>query len=262
MEDYQDVNDNKIKFKGKTIANVESDGEVRQLELLITTRQAHPLLGLDWMEELGKTLKSETPHHTINHIDKPDTDITTLKVSSTNFLQKPHNNIIEVDIQLKKEAKLIQQKSRPITIHLQPAVEKEIEKLKKAGTHRISVRHRRNLFCESCGNHNKQNKSVKKELDSRKMNEITVKRKAQMTNMEKLISRISRKIADGPADEIWISKFDLDYAYGQLQPSKKAMDLGIIAVTGGNFTGYYGFLKGFYVLADIPTIFKKKMTIH
>ena len=80
-----------------------------------------------------------------------------------------------------------------------------------------------------------------------------------MPNMEELISRISRKIADGPADEIWISKFDLDYAYGQLQLSKRAMDLCIFAVTGGNFTGYYRFLKGFYGLADIPTFFQEKI---
>ena len=48
-------------------------------------------------------------------------------------------------------------------------------------------------------------------MESRKLNEIKVKKKAQMPNMEELISRISRKIADGPTDEIWISKFDLDY---------------------------------------------------
>ena len=49
------------------------------------------------------------------------------------------------------------------------------------------------------------------------MEEITTKRKAQMPNMEELTSRISMNIADVPGDEIWISKFDLDYAYGQLQ---------------------------------------------
>ena len=36
------------------------------------------------------------------------------------------------------------------------------------------------------------------------------------------------------------------------------MDLCIFAVTGGNFTGYYRLLKGFYGLADIPTIFQEK----
>ena len=77
--------------------------------------------------------------------------------------------------------------------------------------------------------------------------------------MEELISRISRKIADGEEHDIWISKFDLDYAYCQLPLSKNTRDLCIFAVTGGNFTGYYRFLKGFYGLADIPTIFQEKI---
>ena len=58
-----------------------------------------------------------------------------------------------------------------------------------------------------------------------------------MPNMEELTSRISRKMENGPSAETWISKFDLDFAYGQLQLSKQAMDLCIFAVTGGNFTG-------------------------
>ena len=105
----------------------------------------------------------------------------------------------------------------------------------------------------------KKDKTVKIALDSRKLNEITVKRRAQMPNMEELISRISRKIADGETDIICISKLDLDYTYGQLQLSKLAKDLCIFAITGCNFTGYYRFLKGFYGLADIPTIFQEKI---
>ena len=67
------------------------------------------------------------------------------------------------------------------------------------------------------------------------------------------------KTADGQADEIWISKLDLDYAYGQLRLSNGAMDLCIFAVTVGNFFGYCLFLKGFYGLAAIPTIFQEKV---
>ena len=37
-----------------------------------------------------------------------------------------------------------------------------------------------------------------------------MKRKALMPNMDELISRISRTIANGATDQIWISKFDLD----------------------------------------------------
>ena len=53
-----------------------------------------------------------------------------------------------------------------------------------------------------------------------------------MPNMEESISQISRKITDGPADEIKISKLDLDNAYEQLLLSKEARNLCIFAVTG------------------------------
>ena len=83
-----------------------------------------------------------------------------------------------------------------------------------------------------------------------------------MPNMEDLISRISRKIADGPADEIWISKFDLDYAYGQLKPSRRAMDLCMFAVTGGNFTNITSSQKVSRGWQTSPQFFKKKLTKH
>ena len=50
----------------------------------------------------------------------------------------------------------------------------------------------------------------------------------------------------------------MDYAYGQLPLSKNAMDLCILAVTGENFTSYNRFLKGFYGLADMPTMFQEQ----
>ena len=85
-ENYRDVNDSKIKFEGKTLANIEIDGKTKQLELLITTEQTHPLLDRNWMKELGITLKTERPHQSINNINKPDqinngpdADIATLK---------------------------------------------------------------------------------------------------------------------------------------------------------------------------------------
>ena len=37
---------------------------------------------------------------------------------------------------------------------------------------------------------------------------MTRSQSAEQPAVLELISRISRKIADGPADEIWISKFD------------------------------------------------------
>ena len=95
-EDYRDVNDNKVMFEGKTLANIVIDGKSKQLELLINTKQTHPLLGLNWMKELGLPLKTETSHQSINNISRPDqnnngtdADIATLKSKFHKlFLQK------------------------------------------------------------------------------------------------------------------------------------------------------------------------------
>ena len=54
-----------------------------------------------------------------------------------------------------------------------------------------------------------------------------------------------------------ITKFDFDYAYGQLKLDDPTRNLCIFTVTGGEFTGYYRFRKGFYGLADISTIFQE-----
>ena len=67
----------------------------------------------------------------------------------------------------------------------------------------------------------KKDKSIKIALDSRKLNGATIKRKAQMPNMEELISRISRKKSEEKEGEIHITKLDFDFAYGQLRLNRK-----------------------------------------
>ena len=211
------------------------------------------------MNQLGIKLDTEKSYLKIQNIQE-NSDVIELKRKFTKlFHENKTVKGIEVDIQLKLDAKLIQQKGRPIPIHLQPAVGKEIEKLIKNGHIGRATNIDKNCFVSPAVITVKKNKTVKIALDSRKINEITVKRKAQMPNMEELISRISRKTADGETDLIWISKLDLDYAYGKMQLSKDAKDLCIFAITGSNFTGHYRFLKRFYGLADIPTIFKEKI---
>ena len=105
----------------------------------------------------------------------------------------------------------------------------------------------------------KKDKSLKTALDSRKLNEVTIKRKAQMPNMEELISQISRKISEGTEGEILATKLSFDNAYGQIKLDENTKNLCIFTVQGGAFTRYYRFLKGFYGLADIPTIFQERI---
>ena len=80
-----------------------------------------------------------------------------------------------------------------------------------------------------------------------------------MPNMEELISRISRKISEGKEGEILATKLDFDYAYDKIKLDENTKNLCIFTVTGGDFTGYYRLLKGFYGLADIPTFFQERI---
>ena len=93
-------------------------------------------------------------------------------------------------------------------------------------------------------------------LDSRKLNEECVKRKAAMPNIEELISKMSVEITKSNG-EIWMSKIDLDYAYGQAKLSKDAAKHCVFSIIGGDFTGHYRFKKGFYGLSEIPTVFQE-----
>ena len=131
--EYRDVNNNKIRFEGKTTATVEINGQRNNLEILITTKKSNPLLGLDWMKKLGITLDTGRTGPQINHVTE-DPDTTSLKRKFKTLFHENHTvEGLEVKIQFKEDARLIQQKRRPIPIHLQQSVEKEINKLTKQG---------------------------------------------------------------------------------------------------------------------------------
>ena len=63
-----------------------------------------------------------------------------------------------------------------------------------------------------------------------------------MPNMEELISKSSAEITKSNG-EIWMSKIDLYYAYGQATLSKEAAKHCVFSVIGGDFTGHYRLKK-------------------
>ena len=105
----------------------------------------------------------------------------------------------------------------------------------------------------------KSDKAVKVALDSRKLNDSCIKMRPHMPNMEELLNQISVEITRDRTVQLFLSKIDLDYAYGQMKLSEETSRQCVFALTGGNFSGYYRFKKGFYGLADIPTIFQEKI---
>ena len=144
-----------------------------------------------------------------------------------------------MQIYLKEGSQIIQQKGRPIPIHLQEITE--------------------DCFVSPAVITGKKDKSIKIAIDSRKLNEVTIERKAQMPNMEELISRIPRKISGREDGEILATKLDSNYSYRQSKLNEKTRNLCVFTVAGVEITGYYRFLKGFYGLADIPTIFQERI---
>ena len=104
----------------------------------------------------------------------------------------------------------------------------------------------------------KNDKSVRIALDSRTLNDSCIKRRPHMPNMEELLNQISVEISRDRTLQLFMSNIDLDYAYRQMKLSGETSRQCVFAITGAKFSGYYRFNKGFYGLADIPTIFREK----
>ena len=80
-----------------------------------------------------------------------------------------------------------------------------------------------------------------------------------MPNMEELLNQITVEITRDRTVQLFLSKIDLDYAYGQMQLSQETSRQCVFTLTGGNFSGHYTLKNRFYVLADILTIFQEKI---
>ena len=172
------------------------------------------------------------------------------------FQKQPHNKRSDVRYSVEERHQAHITKGTPVPIHFQKNVREELEKFIKSGHIEKADETTENCFISPAVITIKKDKSFKMALDSRKLNEACRKRKAAMPNMEELISKISAKITNGEG-EIWMSKIDLDYAYGQARLSKKAAEHCVFSIIDGDFTGHYRFKKGFYGLSDIPTVFQE-----
>ena len=130
---YMDVNKNPIEFIGKITVEIEDaeDG----LPLHITKENIRPLLGLDWMKGLEMEIQFK---NTVNGIAEQNENTEDLEKEIKEKFRKlfKDNHTIkgtEVDIELKPGTKIIQQKARPIPIHLQKHVETELKRLIESG---------------------------------------------------------------------------------------------------------------------------------
>ena len=219
-------------------------------------------MGLSWMKQLQVTISANTEEIEIHNIrlDEPEKKLINLKTKFKGlFYNNNETKDLVVKVNLKDDANIIQQKGQPIPIHLQDQVVEELKRLMKNGYLERSTEITEDCFVSPAVITLKKNKSIKLSLDSRKLNEATIKRKAQMPNRGELRSRISRKLSERKEGEIWITKLGFDYAYGQIKLNEKKRNPCTFTVTGGEFTWYYHFWKILYGLSDILTIFQERI---
>ena len=255
---YQDVNKNEVKIRGKIPVDIEYENNKQKMEILITERtDITPLLGMDWM----KTFKL-----TIGRIQLAENNQSEKERIINKFPDLFENNETIKDTEIKIQLKPghfphfpVKQKARPVPLHLQEDVGRELEKLIKSG-HLEKIKDvDGDCFVSPVVITIKSDKSVKIALDYCKLNDSCVKMRPHMPNMDELLNQISVQITRNRTTQLFMSKIDLDYAYGQMKLSEKTSRQCVFALTGGKFSGYYRFKKGFYGLADIPTIFQEKI---
>ena len=206
---HQDVNKNEVKFREKVPVNVEYENNKQKMEVLTTERtDMTPLLGMDWMRKFKLTIsKTQLADNNQSEREKvfnkfPD-------------LFENNETIKEINMQLKPAHYPVKQNARPIPLHLQEDVGRELKKLIKSG-------------------HLEKIKDVE-------LNQILV------------------EITRDRTATLFIAEIDLDYAYGQMRLSEETSRQCVFALTGQNISGCYQFKKGFYGLADVPTIFQEKI---
>ena len=102
----------------------------------------------------------------------------------------------------------------------------------------------------------KKDNLIKLALDAKPVNSQIHKNKYQMPVVDELLGNASNIISSAkPNDEKWFTILDLNYVFSQLPLSKETSKHCKFSILGGQITGTYRFLTGFYGLTDMPTEF-------
>ena len=205
---HQDVNKNEIKFRRKTPVNIEYKNNKQKTEILVTGRTGiTSLLGMDWMKAFKLT---------IGRIQLAENSQSGRERIFGKFQDFFENNETTKDTEIKIQHKpgycTVKQNARPVPLHIQEDVEKELEKPIRTGHLEKINDVDEDCFVSPVVIKVKSDKSVKIALDSQNLNDSCVKMKPHMPNMEELMNQISVETTRDRTVQLFISKIDLDYA--------------------------------------------------
>ncbi len=197
-----------------------------------------------------------------NNTEDPEIEKRRLKITGqfkTLFSENKTVKNFEYNVQFKRDMTVTQQKGRRVPIHIQKAVEKEVNKLVKGGHLEKLTEVGEDIFVSPVVITHKSDGTVKIALDSIELNKQVVKKTMQLPSLAELLDRISIKISRNGQAQLHVSTIDLDYAFGQIALHQDTAKHCVAAIVGGKATGHYRFQKGFYGLADMPVVFQTKI---
>ena len=155
--------------------------------------------------------------------------------------------------------KPIQTKGRRFSLHLPDNVKTELNRMEKEG-HIVKLNKcDEDCFISPIVITRKKDGSIKLALHSKLLNNQIFKNKYQMPNIHELIDNIALQLSSKNSGEVCFSSLDLKNAYSQLQLCTYTSKECNFSIVGGETTGTYRFLTGFYGLLDTPNEFQRVM---
>ena len=263
-DEFLDYNKNRINILGKVAVMMSLNGWAAPAQVSVISGNLQSILGRDLMGTLGLELvqrkkvmgiTGEGSSQEEEEYDEMQTYFCKLYPNLFTRIGKIRN--AKVRAEFFENLKPIKQKGRRVPISLQDKVDKKNHRLVNEG-HIVKLQECSDkYFVSSIVITVKKDGSIKLALESRELNKQVHKNKYQMPNIDELVDGISQIIAERKAGNVYFTKLDFTYAYGQVSLEQKTSEQCNFSIVGGNSTGSYRFKNGFYGLTPMPAKFQK-----
>ena len=263
-EKYVDFNGKPLKLLGYVFCQLQvGEKVIKKARILVAKEGMKSIVGREWLSTLKfKMVQKSVGELGINKIEKEGEKLgqkTKTIVNKFPNLFSRKGKIKDHKIKkIKENASISHQNGRRIPIQMQKAVDSEIKRL-------LRVRHiekvdeiKEDVFIHLTVITVKKDRSVKIALDARALNKAIEKDKYEMPNLENLMEMIAERL-DNSDGEVWYSSVDLTYGYVQVPLHAITAKHCNFQIIGGESTGTYRFVTGFYSLTVMPTEFQKVM---
>ena len=251
---------------GAVCAIISSAGwEVKDAYFLVTERRARCILGLNLQGKLGiHTSQKSAP------VNRSRFDVLLCEQSegmkhqfytkfSSLFDRQGESKHHVVNKKFKYPLCPIQEKGRRIPIHIHGKVQNELDKLLSEGHITKLDKCTSDCFIAPIVITVKKEDSIKLVLDAKPINRQLYRNRYQMPNVDELIDEVSQIVTAKTLSTLYFTVLDLKYAYSQLRLTAETAKQCNFNMVGGQATGTYRFLAGFYGLADMPAEYQKAM---